>query len=321
MAEVKKQSIRDGFGQGLIEEAMRNKDIVVLSADVTESTRMHWFRKMFPERFIEIGIAEQNMAGVAAGLALSGKIAVIASYAVFSPGRNWEQIRTEIAYNNLSVKIIGSHAGVVTGEDGFSHQALEDISLMSILPNMNVISPCDFYQAKKSIKFALKTKGPFYLRGVRPKTPILTKEEDKFNFGKLEIAKGDIENSNPKKIAVIATGHLLYQAIEAENYFKKDGFVEVIVINAHTIKPFDKKGLVEISKKVKGLVVVQDHQKFGGLGAIVSQIISSNHPLPIEFIGVDDKFGQSGKPEELLSFYKLDKNAIIEKIRKIIKNV
>ncbi len=321
METLEKKSIRDGFGEGLLEEARKNKDIVVLSADVTESTRMHWFKKEFPERFIEMGVAEQNMAGVAAGLALSGKIPVIASYAVFSPGRNWEQIRTEIAYNNLPVKIIGSHSGVVTGEDGFSHQALEDISLITVLPNMSVISPCDFYQAKSSMKFALNYKGPVYLRGVRPKTPIINGEKDRFVFGKLEIIRGNLENNSSKKIAIVTTGHLVYEAVLASEYFSREGFIELIVVNASTIKPFDKRGLVEIAKRVDGLIVAQDHQKIGGLNAIVAQILAENYPLVVGFIGVDNQFGQSGKPEELLSFYKLDKNAIIEKVKKLAKNV
>ena len=217
MNKTKEQekAIRDGLGEALVEIGKENKNIVVLTADVCESVRFHWFKEKFPERFIEIGIAEQNLAGVAAGLALSGKIPVIGAYAVFSPGRNWEQIRTTIAYNNLPVKIIGSHAGLVTGEDGFSHQALEDIALMSVLPNFSVISPVDYFQAKKAIKSAINIKGPVYLRSVRPKTPLLTKEDDDFYFGKIEILFDNLNKESIKpKIAIFGTGHLLSEAVK-----------------------------------------------------------------------------------------------------------
>ena len=322
MKEDSKKSIRDGIGEALVELGEKNKDIVVLTADVCESVRFHWFKEKFPERFIEVGIAEQNLVGVAAGLALSGKIPVMGAYAVFSPGRNWEQIRTMIAYNNLPVKIIGSHTGLVTGEDGFSHQALEDIALMNVLPNFSVISPADYFQAKKAIREAMEIKGPVYLRSVRPKTSLITKEDSPFEFGKVEVLFSNLSKEETKpKIALFGTGHLLAAAMEASSYFEKEGNLEIIVINIHTIKPIDVKGIVEIAKKVKGAVVVEEHQKIGGLGAIVSQVLAENHPLPLEFVAVEDKFGQSGKPEELLKAYGLDKENIINKIKTLAKRL
>lgn len=313
--DVEQVPIRNGFGEGLIEAAQKDSQIVGLCADLTESTRMEGFAKAFPDRFIEVGITEQNLASVASGMAAMGKIPFISSYAAFSPGRNWEQIRTTICYNDVPVKIVGSHAGLTVGPDGGTHQALEDIALMRVIPNMQVICPCDVYEAKKATLQMAKTKIPTYIRLAREKSPIITTPQTPFEIGKAQIffqSKGDTMD-----VGIIACGSLVYQALQAAQKLDEDG-VKVIVLNMATIKPLDTKALDVITKQARALVTVEEHQIAGGLGSTIAEYVVSHNPIPMEFIGIKDVFGQSGKPNELLDFYNLNQFAIEQAVYKIL---
>ncbi|MCK5021782.1 MAG: transketolase family protein [Candidatus Pacebacteria bacterium] len=287
------KSIREGFGEGLVQAGIENENVVVLSADLRDSTKSDMFAEKFPERFIEVGVAEQNLASVASGMAAMGKIPFATSYAVFSPGRNWEQIRTTITYNDANVKIIGSHGGVVTGADGGSHQALEDIALARVLPRMTVFSPADYEEAKQMTLEAVKIKGPVYIRLARISVPELDKEE----------------LSKEGDIVIIATGHLVHQAITASQELRKEG-INTKVINLSRIKPLDEKMILSLAKESKGIITVEDHQLAGGMGSAIAEFLSENYPTKIKFIAVRDQYGQSGTPEELLKYYKLDAKAI-----------
>jgi len=313
----KKESMRDAFGQTLFDLMKKDERIVVLTADLAPSLRIEKIREEFPERFIEVGVAEQNMAGVAAGLAMAGKIPFICSFSCFSPSRNWEQIRTEIAYNNLPVKIIGSHSGLITGKDGFSHQSLEDIALMQVLPNMVVVSPLDALETKKAVKEIIKIEKPVYLRLVRPSVLVLSSENDSFEIGKGKILwqSEDFEKKEKKRkrVAIFGYGPLLSQGLLAAFDLVERDF-SCRVISLSTIKPIDEEIVLETAREVCRIVVLEEHQKIGGLGATIAQILSERLPLPIKFVAVEDKFGQSGEPEELLSFYRLTKKDILEKI-------
>jgi len=311
---VEQKPTRDGFGEGLLILGERDKRVVALCADLKESTRTEAFADKFPERFIELGVAEQNLAAVASGMAHMGKIPFIASYAVFSPGRNWEQIRTTIAYNNVPVKIVGAHAGVSVGPDGGSHQALEDIALMRALPKMTVLSPCDAIEAKKATLAAVEIDGPVYLRLAREKTPIITSERTPFGVGKAEVF---YQSKKEPVCAIVATGPLIYEALLAAD--KLESEIPVVVINCPSIKPLDERTIGEWGKRAGAVVSVEEHQKVGGLGGALAEFFSSWYPVPIERIGVADQFGQSGAPKELLSHYKLDAPAIIEAVRKAVK--
>ncbi len=308
--------IRKGFGQGLLEAGKRDERVVGLCADLTESTQMHLFRDAFPHRFIEIGIAEQNLAGVASGMAAMGKRPFISSYAMFSPGRNWEQIRTTIAYNNQPVVIAGSHAGVSVGPDGGTHQAIEDIALMRIVPRMTVISPCDYIEAKKATLATLSLQTPVYIRLAREKTPVITTEDTPFEIGKIQKYFG----ADDASVAILATGALLYKALKVADALAKEN-IQVCVWNVATIKPLDTKTISQIAEHAKGIVTVEEHQIFGGLGGAVAEYIASTRPLPIEFVGVRDVFGQSGKPEELLEHYGMSEKGIREAITRLIQRI
>ncbi len=311
--DVEQKPIRDGYGEALLELGEKNPDVVVLTADLAESTRVHKFAEKFPERFIECGVAEQNMVGIAAGLGVSGKIPFISSYATFSPGKNWETIRTTIIYNFSNVKIAGHHSGIVTGPDGATHQATEDIAIMRCLPNIKIISPCDAIEAKKATLYSAEIYGPFYLRFVRDKTPIITTEETPFRFGQIE----KFWISEKPEIAIFATGHLVYQALLAAKELREEK-IEVLVYNVHTIKPLDEKTILEIAKEVKGFVSVEDHQINGGLGSAIAEVLVKNYPLRMEFVGLRDTFGESGKIEELLKKYEMDKEAIKNAVKKLL---
>lgn len=305
----KMAATRDGFGRALLELGEQNPDVVVLCADLAESTRTLAFKEKYPERYIEIGVAEQNLATVASGLANYGKIPFITSYAAFSPGRNNEQIRTTIALNNVPVKIGGMHAGISVGPDGATHQALEDIALMRVLPRMTVISPCDSEEAYKATLAAAAHPGPVYLRFAREKTPILTTPETPFELGKvLELWRGDKPH-----VAVFATGPLVYEALVAVKEIEKE--VPAVLLNVHTIKPLDER-IVDIAKEVGAAVVVEEHQSAGGLGGAVAELFAQKHPVPIEFVGVRDLFGQSGEPAELIEHYGLGAKAIVAAMQK-----
>lgn len=314
--DVEINSTRQGFGEGLLQAGIVDENIVALCADLKESTKVNLFADKFKDRFIEIGIAEQNMASVASGIASIGKVPFIASYGIFNPGRNWEQIRTTICYNNQNVKIIGSHAGLSVGKDGGSHQSLEDIAITRVIPNMVVISPCDKIEAKKATLAIAMTKNPTYIRLARNDTPIITTEETPFEIGKAQIVfEPEIGLAH---VGIIATGPILYKAIIAGRELEKRG-IKTKVMNLSTIKPLDEKALTTLARETKCIVTVEDHQIRGGMGSAVAECLVKNYPVPIEFIGVDDKFGQSGTPKELEKYYHIDTIDIIEKAEKVIK--
>lgn len=312
--------IREGLGKGLLAAAEKDERIVGLCADLTESTKMLAFKEKFPKRFIEIGVAEQNMASVASGVAAMGKIPVITSYAMFSPGRNWEQIRTTICYNNQKVIIAGSHAGVSVGPDGGSHQAVEDIALTRVIPNMTVFSPCDAIEARRITELSLTDaiKTPTYIRLAREKTPIITTEETPFDAVKAQAYFiPDPAKHAKAQIGIIATGSLVYNALVAANELEAEG-IAVKVLHVHSIKPLDADSVVALAEECGAIVTVEEHQVAGGFGSAVAECLAArmSHPVPMEFIGMHDHFGQSGKPDELVAFYKMDAAAIKDAAKK-----
>jgi len=279
--QIETETTRQGYGEGLLEEG-KNKKIIALTGDLTESTKTHLFAEKYPERFIETGVAEQNMMGIAAGLAIEGKIPIIASYAVFNPGRNWDQLRVSVCYTNANVKIIGAHAGISVGPDGATHQALEDIAITRVLPNLTVLSPCDKHETKKAIKAAIKHKGPVYIRFAREKTPIITTKKTPFKIGKAEIYK------TGKDLTIIATGPILYEALKTAKKLENKTSIEII--NCHTIKPLDKKTILKSAKKTNKIITIEEHQTTGGLGSAISELLSENHQTKIKKIGIKDHF-------------------------------
>ncbi len=313
--KVEQLPIRQGFGEGLVKAGEKNLQVVGLCSDLTESTKMSMFREKFPERFVEIGIAEQNLASVASGMSAMGKIPFISSYAMFSPGRNWEQIRTTICYNDRPVIIAGSHAGVSVGPDGGTHQAVEDIAITRVIPNMIVISPCDAIEAKKATMASAELKKPVYIRLAREKTPVITTEDSPFEIGKAQLYFGD-ENAKADA-GIIATGALVHKALKVAEDLSKEG-ITVKVLNISTIKPIDSEAVINIAKTCGAIVSVEEHQIIGGLGSAVSEVLVQNFPVPQEFIGVHDKFGQSGKPEELIEHYGMGEASIKDVVKKVI---
>ncbi len=314
---VEQIAIREGFGKGFLLAGRQNFNVVGLCADLTESTKMILFKKEFPKRFIEVGVAEQNLASVASGMAAMGKIPFISSYAMFSPGRNWEQIRTTICYNNANVKIAGSHAGVSVGPDGGSHQALEDIAITRALPRMIVISPCDAIEARKATVAAAKVVGPTYLRLAREKTPVITTEEAPFQIGKANILYQGSENP---EIGIIATGALVHKALLAAKKLGAEG-IGSKMMNLSTIKPLDEEAVISLARETNAIVTVEEHQRIGGMGSAVAECLARSYPTRIAFIGVDDRFGQSGKPEELIEYYGMGTESIVQAARKLLKRV
>ena len=314
-ADVEQAPIRKGFGEGLLLAGDENKNVVGLCADLTESTQMHLFAGKYPERFVQVGVAEQNLVTVASGMAAMGKIPFTSSYAMFSPGRNWEQIRTTICYNDRKVVIVGSHAGISVGPDGGTHQAIEDIAIMRVLPNIVVFSPCDSIEAKKATLAAARIKEPVYIRLAREATPVVTTEETPF-----EVGKGQIFYSPPMKaeVGIIATGALVHKALVAAKNFAEKG-IAVKVLNMATIKPLDFEAIKDLAKETGAIVTVEEHQVVGGLGSAVAEVLAQNCPVPQEFIGVHDKFGQSGKPEELLEHYGMGVSSIEVAVEKVLK--
>lgn len=298
-SKIEKAATRNGYGEGLVEAGKENKDVVALCADVTESTKTHFFRDKYPHRFFTVGVAEQNMAGIAAGMALTGKVPFMASYAVFSPGRNWDQIRVSICYSNANVKIVGAHAGISVGQDGATHQGLEDIALMRVLPNMVVLSPCDYLEAKKATLAAAKHKGPVYIRLHRSETPIMTTQQTPFEIGRAQVMV------HGHDVTIISTGPMLYQALEAAKLLNEVHNITAEVINCHTIKPLDSETILSSAAKTRRVVTVEEHQINGGLGGAVAELLSEHTPVPLKRVGIQDKFGESGKPEELLEKYGL----------------
>lgn len=315
-ADVEQVPIRKGFGEGLLKAAEADKNVVGLCADLTESTQMEAFKKKFPERFTEIGVAEQNLVSVASGMAAMGKIPFVSSYAVFSPGRNWEQIRTTVCYNNRPVKIAGSHAGVSVGPDGGSHQALEDIAITRVLPRMVVISPCDAIEAKKATIAAAKTQSPTYIRLAREKTPIITTEDTPFEIGKAqEVFRSTTKNKSC--VGIIATGALLFKALKVAQKLEDEG-KEVTVLNLATIKPLDEQAIIKLAHETRGIVTVEEHQVAGGMGSAVAECLAAHFPVPIEFIGVKDQFGQTGKPDELIEHYGMGEKDIYAAAQRVM---
>jgi transketolase len=297
---------RDGYGKGVVEAAKKDDSIYVLCADLTESTRSHWFKEEFPDRFVEFGIAEQALAATAAGMALAGKKVFIASYAAFSPGRNWEQIRTTACLQKTNVKIVGAHAGVSVGPDGATHQMLEDIALMRVLPEMTVLAPCDAIEARKATVLATETDGPVYIRYAREKSPIFTTEATPLELGKAVIMRdGD-------DIALIGCGPLLHECLLAAEELSKKHGIEARVINNASIKPMDEATIVAAAKECGAIVTVEEAQAAAGMGSAVCELVSTAHPVPVERIGMQDRFGESGEPRELLEHFDLTAPAIVK---------
>ena len=311
--DVEQKPTRDGYGEGLVIAGEQNPNVVVLTADLKESTRCEQFAAKFPDRFIECGVAEQNMATVAAGLGISGKVPFISSYATFSPGRNWEQIRTTICYNDSNVKIAGHHAGVSVGPDGATHQALEDIAMMRVLPNMKVIVPCDAIEARKATVAAAKLWGPVYIRFARDHSPVITTEETPFTPGKALVMW---KSKNPV-CAIVGCGPLLHGALIAAKELEREN-IGTVVVNMHTVKPLDGKLILERAGTVGRFVTVEEHQVAGGLGGAVAELLSAHHPCPIEFVGMHDSFGQSGKPAELIEFYGMGATDIVQAVHRVL---
>ena len=288
--------------------------MVGLCADLNESTQMSLFARKYPERFVQVGVAEQNLVTVASGMAAMGKIPFVSSYAIFSPGRNWEQIRTTITYNNQPVKIVGSHAGVSVGADGGSHQALEDIALMRVLPNMILLSPCDAIEAKKATIEAAKNGKPTYIRLARPKTPIITTEETPFEIGKAQMFFAPPMTA---QVGIIATGPLVYNAIMAAQKFAEKG-ISVKVLNISSIRPLDFEAIKNLAKEAGAIVSVEEHQVVGGLGSAVAEVLVQNYPVPMELIGVHDQYGQSGTSAELIEYYGMGVSSIEKAVERVI---
>lgn len=313
-SDIEKKPTRDGFGLGTVEAGKNDPNVVVLCADLAESTRAEWFQKEFPERFIEMGVAEQNMAATAAGMAAEGKVPYIASYAAFSPGRNYEQIRTTIALNEQRVIIGGMHAGVSVGPDGATHQMLEDIGLMRMLPHMRVVNPIDAEEARKATLLAATVPGPTYIRYGRSATPVITTSKTPFEFGKALV----LWNSDKPKVTIISTGSLSYNALVAARALESEG-IGSIVVHVHTIKPLDRATVIETAKVTGRVLTVEEHQIAGGMGSAVAEVLSEAYPVKIHRLGMQDTFGQSGTPDELISFYKLDAPSIVEAARTLLR--
>ncbi len=311
---VAKAPTRDGFGHGSIEAGRADSNVMVLCADLSESTRAEWFEKEFPERFIEVGVAEQNMAALGAGFAAAGKVPFIASYAAFNPGRNYEHIRTTIALNESNVKVCGMHAGVSVGPDGATHQMLEDIGLMRMLPGMIVIAPGDALEAQKAVVAAAKHTGPVYLRFGRSATPTFTTAETPFEIGKALL----LWESDVPQVALLSTGSLGYEALVAARALSAEG-IECLVLHVPTVKPLDTRAVLDAAKRARRVVTIEEHQAMGGFGSAVAEFLSEAFPVPITRVGVQDVFGQSGDPDELLAHYGLDSIGIISAVHSCIK--
>ncbi len=311
-SDVEKVPSRDGYGKGLVELGEKNKEVVVLCADLTESTRSNWFKEKFPQRFFEIGVAEQNMMGIAAGLALEGKIPFVSSYAVFSPGRNWDQLRVSVCYTQANVKIGGMHAGISVGPDGATHQALEDIAITRVLPNLKVVVPCDWVQGKKATIAAGEAKGPYYLRFGREKVPVVTSEKTPFEIGQADIYT---EGSD---VAIIACGAMVYESLLACKELEKFG-ISAMVVNCHTVKPIDRETIAKAARKCGAVVTAEEHQINGGMGSAVLEVLAEDYPVKSKRVGMMDAFGESGTPDELLKKYGMYSGKIIEACQQVVK--
>jgi transketolase len=308
-AAIKQVPTRNGFGEGLVEAGRRDERIIAICADLSESTRMEAFKQTFPQRYIEIGVAEQMLVAMAAGLAAMGKIPFIASYAMFNPGRSWEQVRTTMALNESDVKIAGAHAGVSVGPDGATHQAIEDIAIMRVIPKMTVVVPCDSVQTKKATLAVAARFGPTYLRFARAESAVVTTDETPFEIGTAQTLRqgGDV--------AIVACGILVYNALIAAELASQDG-IDCRVVNNHTIKPMDETAILAAARDCGTIVSVEEHQVHGGMGSRIAEILVAQHPVPMEFIGVHDRFGQSGSPQELTEEYGMGVTAILAAVKR-----
>lgn len=316
LESLEQKPTRDGYGLGLVQAADENPNVVALCADLVESTRTEAFAKKYPERFVEMGVAEQNMASVAAGMSLMGKIPYISSYAMFSPGRNWEQLRTTVCYNEANVKICGAHAGISVGPDGATHQAIEDIAITRPITNMQVFAPCDVHEAQRVIYAISKVEGPCYVRYAREKTPVFTTEDTPFAIGKAEIFWVEPKRTKPD-VGIIACGPLLHNAILAASELENEG-VKVRIINNVSIKPMDEETIIKAAKDARAIVTVEEHQVAGGMGSAVAEILAKNYPVPIEFIGVQNRFGESGAPQELIEYFGMGVSHIKEAVQRVL---
>lgn len=312
--KVEKEATRDGFGRGLVQAGKDNENVVALCADLTESTRIQWFAEEFPERFIEIGIGEQNLATVGSGMAAMGKIPFVASYAAFSPGRNWEQIKTTIALNNQPVKIVGAHAGLYTGPDGATHQMFEDLALMRVMPNMVVVAPGDSYEAEKATIALAKDPRPAYIQIVREKTPLFSSQSGSFSLDRAQVL------SPGSELTIVSTGAMTYQAIEASEELYKHG-IEAEVIHVPVIKPLDGATIEKSARKTKAVMTVEGGQVIGGLGGAVAEYLSEHYPVPIKRVGINDRYGESGDPESLLKAYELSTKHLINTAQAFVKKL
>ena len=312
LSDIKQTPIRNGYGEGLMVLGKENPDVIVLCCDLTESTRSLDFANAYPERFVQVGVAEQNLAGLGAGMAHEGKIPFITSYATFSPGRNWDQIRVSICYSGNNVKIIGSHAGISVGPDGATHQAMEDIAITRVLPRMTVLVPADAMEARKATIAASKINGPVYIRLAREKTAQFTTEETPFEIGKASVFR------EGKDCTIAAAGPQVYYALQAAEVLSKEG-IDCEVINLVSVKPMDEETLVTSVKKTGCVVSAEEHQVTGGVGSTVAEALARNFPVPQEFVGMPDHFGESGEPVELIAKWGMDGKAIVEAVKKVIK--
>jgi len=311
--DIEQIAPRDGYGKALVELGENNPNVVVLTGDLSESTRSNWFAEKFPKRFIEVGVAEQNMMGIAAGLALSGKIPFVSSYATFNPGRNWDQLRVSVCYSMANVKVAGAHAGISVGPDGATHQALEDVAMTRVLPNLVVVIPCDAIEAKKAtLAIAQEMKGPAYIRFGREKTPQFTTDQTPFKLGRAEVFR---EGSD---VAIIGSGILVYNSLRAAVELAKEG-IDCMVVNNHTIKPIDRKTIAGAAKKCGAVVTVEEHQINGGAGSAVIEVLAEECPVPVVRVGMQDSFGESGQPFELIEKYGMGVDSIIKAARKVLK--
>ncbi|AKL97633.1 transketolase family protein [Endomicrobium proavitum] len=307
-----KKATRFGFGEALIELGKKDPKIFVLGADTAASVAVSGFGQQFPERFINVGIAETNMLGMAAGLAVAGYIPFAATYGVFAAGRPWEQIRTTICYSDLNVKIGGSHSGLMVGPDGATHQALEEIAIMRVLPKMKVVVPCDFIETKKATVAGAYVPGPLYIRYGRENTPIITKEETPFEIGKANVLR------DGKDVAIMACGTMVYEALMAADILEKKG-INARVINMHTVKPIDEQAIIKAAKECGAIVTAEEHQLMAGFGSAVAEAVVKNYPVPMEFVGVNDRFGESGEPFDLMIKYGLKDVNIAAAAEKVLK--
>lgn len=310
---IEMKKTRVGFGHGLVEAGDKHGNLVVLVGDLRDSTNVSFFAEKFPDRFIEVGIAEQNMANLASGLSLVGKIPFFTTYGAFATCRCMDMLRVTICYSNLNVKIGGAHGGISVGPDGATHQALEEISMLRSLPNMQIIVPCDYYETKKAVMAATEIQGPVYIRFGRESVPVVSDESRPFEFGKADIYR---EGSD---VAILACGVMVHEALVAADELAKVG-IEARVVNIHTIKPLDEKVIIDSARKCGAIVTAEEHQVYGGFGSAVAELVVRNHPVPMQFVGIFDSFGCSGQPEELMREYNLKASDIISSTNKILKH-